>query len=193
MKTTTKLLAFLFLLSSLSITYGQETQSRATPFKGSKNSERKGWDGSVKGGNIHIDINNNGNRIIVIPTSPKPTVLELNTEGSAFAVDNSKNPTSGMASEKEAGSGMASGRNLDDLNGLIRITKITSAEKGIKEKGLSNKGIREKGLGNRTADENGDVDIAMLESGDYTACYGKACFNFSYDAVKGKVKNIPID
>ena len=88
MKNTTKLLAILFLISSLSTTYGQETQSRATPFKGSKNSERKGWDGSVKAGTIHIDTDANGNRIIVIPTSPKPTVLELNAEGSAFAVDN---------------------------------------------------------------------------------------------------------
>jgi hypothetical protein len=113
---------------------------------------KKGWDGTIKGGTIHLESDQNGKPIISLPCE-KPTVLCMNEETKSFD----------LKSPRDVASGLPTGK---------RLHKPFTISKFISEADIQ-------GGKQLKFDENGDCDISSLEPGTYQVCSGDACFKIS--------------
>ena len=99
-------------------------------------------DGSVdRGGIIHFEVDANGNDIVFIPTSPRPTVLVYDVAKESYVIAPKDIKTGGSNSTS---------------TWIFTPNSDTAGKKGIQEKGLSNK-----------CNTDGDIDISELKEGTY--------------------------
>ena len=177
MKTTSKFLVTILMIGSLTNAFGQEPlNQQATKSKSNISNnisdidetsaarQQKAWLPS----NFRTEFDANGNEMVFLPTSPKPTILALNTASNTYEV----------VSPKDLATGQASGKRMHKPFVFTKELDNSSAAKGISEKGLR-----------IDCDNNGELDISSLGEGAYRCCPNgntTACFTFSIDS-KGQV------
>jgi hypothetical protein len=110
---------------------------------------KKGWDGTIKGGTIHIELDAQGNTIFYLPCA-KPTALVV--EDGSYKV----------VSPRDAASGLATGKRQHKPFTISKQTQGTTF-----------------GEKSTLVCEDGECDISTLEAGTYQVCAGAVCFSFT--------------
>ena len=153
-----KKLFFLFILTifALTSTFSQKepvsTLSNTVKSSKSNSQDRKGWDGTIKGRTIHVEVDVEGNDIFYLPTKPA-IALVYNPASNLYEVKAPRDVATGQSSGKR-------------MHKPLTITKYLNKASPILMK----------------IDDSGDIDISSLAAGRYQVNSQRSGFTFTLDA-----------